>query len=154
MVARKDKIVAGLVRGIGGLFKAHGVSHMAGDAEILDMGRISVRGKDGAHEIISADKIIIATGSRPAQIPAFPIDGKKIISSEQAVHLKNLPKRVLIVGAGVIGCEFACLYRELGAEVTMVELLDRVLPLGDEDVSNSWRANSESKKSRCAWARR
>ena len=114
MVERKDKIVAGLVRGIGGLFKAHGVDHMAGDAEILDMGRISVRGKDGEHEIISADKIIIATGSRPAQIPAFPIDGKKIISSEQAVHLKNLPKRVLIVGAGVIGCEFACLYRELG----------------------------------------
>ena len=93
MVERKDKIVAGLVRGIGGLFKAHGVDHMAGDAEILDMGRISVRGKDGTHEIISADKIIIATGSRPAQIPAFPIDGKKIISSEQAVHLKKLPEK-------------------------------------------------------------
>lgn len=135
MVERKDKIVAGLVKGIGGLFKAHGVDHMAGEAEILEMGRISVRGEDGEHEVVEADKIIIATGSRPAQIPAFPIDGEKIISSEQAVHLKNLPKRVLIVGAGVIGCEFACLYRELGAEVTMVELLDRVLPLGDEDVS-------------------
>ena len=94
-----------------------------------------MRGKDGDHEIVEADKIIIATGSRPAQIPAFPIDGERIISSEQAVHLKKLPDKVLIVGAGVIGCEFACLYRELGAEVTMVELLDRVLPLGDEDVS-------------------
>ena len=100
MVERKDKIVAGLVRGIGGLFKAHGVDHMAGDAEILDMGRISVRGKDGTHEIISADKIIIATGSRPAQIPAFPIDGKKIISSEQAVHLKKLPERSAHRGRG------------------------------------------------------
>ncbi len=135
MVERKDKIVAGLVKGIGGLFKAHGVDHMAGDAEILEMGKISVLGKDGEYEVVEAGKIIIATGSRPAQIPAFPIDGEKIISSEQAVHLKNLPERVLIVGAGVIGCEFACLYRELGAEVTMVELLGRVLPLGDEDVS-------------------
>ncbi len=135
MVERKDKIVAGLVKGIGGLFKAHGVAHMAGEAEILEMGKISVLGKDGEYEVVEASKIIIATGSRPAQIPAFPIDGEKIISSEQAVHLKSLPERVLIVGAGVIGCEFACLYRELGAEVTMVELLDRVLPLGDEDVS-------------------
>ncbi len=135
MVERKDKIVAGLVKGIGGLFRAHGVDHMAGDAEILEMGKISVRGKEGEHEIVEASKIIICTGSRPAQIPAFPIDGNKIISSEQAVHLKYLPERLLIVGAGVIGCEFACLYRELGAEVVMVELLDRVLPLGDEDVS-------------------
>ena len=135
MVERKDKIVSGLVRGIGGLFKAHGVDHMAGDAEILEMGKISVRGKEGEHQVIEAGKIIICTGSRPAQIPAFPIDGNHIISSEQAVHLKKLPERVLIVGAGVIGCEFACLYRELGAEVTMVELLDRVLPHGDEDVS-------------------
>lgn len=135
MVERKDKIVAGLVKGIGGLFKAHGVDHMAGEAEILEMGKISVLGKDGEYEVVEADKIIIATGSRPAQIPAFPIDGEKVISSEQAVHLKKLPEKVLIVGAGVIGCEFACMYRELGAEVTMVELLDRVLPLGDEDVS-------------------
>jgi len=84
---------------------------------------------------VRTEKILIATGSRPAQIPAFPIDGKRIISSDQAVHLKELPKRLLIVGAGVIGCEFACLYRELGAEVEVVELLDRVLPLGDADVS-------------------
>ncbi len=135
MVERKDRIVAGLVRGIGRLLRTHGVDHIAGDAEILERHRISVRGKDGTQVSVEADKIIVATGSRPAQIPAFPIDGQRIISSEQAVHLKELPERVLIVGAGVIGCEFACLYRELGAEVTMVELLDRILPVGDEDVS-------------------
>ena len=135
MVARKDRIVAGLVKGIGGLFRAHGVSHVAGEAEIPEPGKILVRRSGGAREEISAGKIIIATGSRPAQTPAFPIDGERVISSEQAVHMKTLPGRLLIVGAGVIGCEFACLYRELGAEVTLVELLDRVLPLGDEDVS-------------------
>ncbi len=135
MVERKDRIVAGLVRGIGALFKAHGVEHLVGDAEITGPGKIAVRGAEGARQEVAAEKIILATGSRPAQIPAFPIDGERVISSEQAVHLKTLPARVLIVGAGVIGCEFACLYKELGAEVTMVELLERVLPLGDEDVS-------------------
>lgn len=135
MVARKDGIVAGLVKGIGALFRAHGVRHVAGEAEISAPGEILVRRRDGAREEISARKIIIATGSRPAQIPALPIDGERVISSEQAVHMKRLPARLLIVGAGVIGCEFACLYRELGAEVALVEALDRVLPLGDEDVS-------------------
>ncbi len=135
MVARKDRIVAGLVRGIGGLLRAHRVRHVAGAAEILETGKILVKKGDGTRETVSASKIIIATGSRPAQMPAFPIDGERIISSDQAVHMKALPERLLIVGAGVIGCEFACLFRELGADVTVVELLDRVLPLGDADVS-------------------
>ena len=135
MVERKDKIVEGLVNGIAGLFKAHKVDHLAGEAAIEGPGLIRVKLKAGGEEEVRAEKILIATGSRPAQIPAFPIDGKHIISSDQAVRLKELPKRLLIVGAGVIGCEFGCLYRELGAEVTMVELLDHALPLGDADVS-------------------
>jgi dihydrolipoamide dehydrogenase len=135
MIDRKDKIVAGLVRGIGGLFKAHRVDHLAGEASIEEAGRIRIRLKEGGEEEIRADKILISTGSRPAQIPVFPIDGKRIISSDQAVHLKELPGRLLIIGAGAIGCEFACFYRELGVDVTVVELLDRALPLGDEDVS-------------------
>ncbi len=154
MVARKDEIVARLGRGIDALLRARGVCRVAGEAEILDTGRISVKKEGGEREVVSADKIILATGSRPAQVPAFPIDGERIISSEQAVHLKALPMRVLIVGAGVIGCEFACLYRELGAEVTMVELLDRVLPLGDVDVSRLMaREFRKQKIAVCARAR-
>jgi dihydrolipoamide dehydrogenase len=135
LIERKDKIVEGLVNGIAGLLKAHKADHLAGEAVIEGPGQIRVRLKAGGEAEVQAANILIATGSRPAQIPAFPIDGKHIISSDQAVRLKELPRRLLIVGAGVIGCEFGCLYRELGAEVTMVELLDRALPLGDADVS-------------------
>lgn len=135
MIEQKDKIVASLVKGIGGLFKVHKVDHVAGEAIITGPGQVEVALAGGGTETVRADKLLIATGSRPAQIPAFPIDGERIFSSDQAVHLKELPGRLLIIGAGAIGCEFACLYRTLGAEVTIVELLDRALPLGDEDVS-------------------
>ncbi len=135
MVEQKDKIVASLVKGVTGLLKAHKVDHLAGEAVIAGPGEIRVALSAGGEAEVRAAKILIATGSRPAQIPAFPIDGERIISSDQAVHLKELPGRILIVGAGAIGCEFACLYRELGAEVEVVELLDRALPLGDADVS-------------------
>ncbi len=135
MVERKDKIVQGLVNGIGGLFKANKVDHRIGSATIEEGGAVRVRLAGGGEETIGAEKTLICTGSRPAQIPAFPIDGERIISSDQAVHLKNLPGRILIIGAGAIGCEFACFYREMGAEVTVVELMERALPLGDADVS-------------------
>ncbi|MEK6709523.1 MAG: dihydrolipoyl dehydrogenase, partial [Nitrospinota bacterium] len=135
LIERKDKIVEGLVAGIGGLLRAHKVDHLPGEAVIEGPGQLRVRLKAGGEAEVRAERILIATGSRPAQIPAFPIDGTRIISSDQAVRLKELPRRLLIVGAGAIGCEFACLYRELGAEVTVVELLDRALPLGDADVS-------------------
>ena len=135
IVERKDKIVKGLVNGIGGLFKANKVDHRIGSATIEEGGAVRVRLAGGGEETIGAEKTLICTGSRPAQIPAFPIDGERIISSDQAVHLKNLPGRILIIGAGAIGCEFACFYREMGAEVTVVELMERALPLGDADVS-------------------
>ena len=147
MVARKDKIVAGLVRGIGGLFKAHGVDHMAGDAEILDMGRISVRGKDGTHEILSADKIIIATGSRPAQIPAFPIDGKKIISSEQAVHLKKLPERGCSSSAQALsGVSSPVCIESWAPRSPWWNYSTASCRLGMRTFPSSWRVNSENRK--------
>lgn len=135
MIEKKDKIVAGLVKGIAGLIKAHGVDHLEGEAILEGDGKIRVHLIQGGESVIQAKKILIATGSRPAQIPAFPLDGDRIISSDQAVNLKKLPRRLLIIGAGAIGCEFACFYRELGVDVTVVELLERALPLGDQDVS-------------------
>lgn len=84
---------------------------------------------------ISTDKIVLATGSRPAAPKAFPIDGKKVITSDEALQLASLPKSVLIVGGGYIGAEFASFLHAFGVEVTVVEALDRLLPLQDEDVS-------------------
>ncbi|MFQ5895903.1 MAG: dihydrolipoyl dehydrogenase, partial [Nitrospinota bacterium] len=137
MVERKDKVVAALARGIESLFKSHGVDHIRGQGALLDRGRIRVEAPEGLALEVEGEKVLIATGSRPAPLPAFPIDGERILSSDQAVHLRELPPSLLIIGAGAIGCEFAFLYRELGADVTVVELLERALPQGDEDVSRT-----------------
>jgi dihydrolipoamide dehydrogenase len=79
--------------------------------------------------------MIIATGSRPAQIPIFPFDGEHILSSDDALNIKNIPKSLIIIGAGVIGCEFACIFKELGTEVTMVEMMPRAVSTEDPEIS-------------------
>jgi len=135
MVARKDKIVELQVKGIRGLFQSFGVTLISGEGSLLGPGRLSVKRPDGGKEEISASKIIIATGSRPASLPNLTLDGERIISSTEALALTQIPRSILIVGAGVIGCEFAFLFSRLGSQVTMVEMLPRALPNEDEDVS-------------------
>lgn len=135
MMARKDRIVAGLVKGIEGLFKSHGVARIEGRGALKSAGRIQVEGPDGKTSEVSADKVLLATGSRPAQIPSFPTDGKDILTSDDAVALKEVPESLLIVGAGIVGCEFAFLFSALGSEVTVLEMLPRALPTEDEDVA-------------------
>jgi dihydrolipoamide dehydrogenase len=135
MVARKDKIVELQVKGIKGLFQSSGVTLISGEGSLLGEGRLSVKRPDGGKEEISASKIIIATGSRPASLPNLTLDGERIISSTEALALTQIPRSILIVGAGVIGCEFAFLFSRLGSQVTMVEMLPRALPNEDQDVS-------------------
>ena len=135
IVARKDKIVDLQVKGIKGLFQSSGVALVPGEGSILGPGRILVRKKEGGQEELAAKKIIIATGSRPADLPGLTLNGQTIISSTEALSLTQVPRSLLIVGAGVIGCEFAFLFNSLGAEVSMVELLPHALPLEDEDIS-------------------
>ena len=135
VIERKDKIVSNLVKGVESLLKSNGVDHVRGHARFLSPTAIEVASSDGSSETLEAASSIIATGSRPASIPAFPLDGEKIISSDDAVHLKELPSHLFIIGAGIIGCEFAFLYNELGSRVTMVEMLDRALPFEDTETS-------------------
>ena len=97
---------------------------------------------------MEADAIIIATGSRPAQIPIFPFDGRNILSSTEALELTEIPKSLLIVGAGVIGSEFACIYRELGTEVTVVEMLPRAVATEDHEISELLEREMKKKKIR------
>ncbi len=144
MLARKDKIVNGLVGGIGGLFKSHGVDHIIGAGKITGKNEVTVTDEDGQETKIKTDNIIVATGSRAASIPSFPIDGKRILTSDHLLQLENLPKSILIIGAGVIGCEWACMLSMLDVEVTMVEMLDHALPL--EDVDSSKLFERELKK--------
>ena len=135
MRARKDKIVDSLVRGIGQLFKSHGVDHYDGHGRISGKNQVTVTDDNGSERHLSADNIIVATGSRAISIPAFPVDGKRILNSDHLLELEHLPKSILIIGAGVIGCEWACMLSLLDVEVTVVEMLDHALPMEDEDVS-------------------
>ncbi len=135
MVARKNKVVSNLVKGITTLFKAWNIEHVEGTGELIDARTIRIMKKEGAETQLVADGLIIATGSSWPNLPLFPIDGSQIITSKQALDLVTIPASLLIVGGGVEGCEFASLYSGLGTKVTMVELLPRVLPLEDDEIS-------------------
>jgi dihydrolipoamide dehydrogenase len=146
IIERKNKVVSTQVKGIRGLFKSWGVVLKEGRGVLTSAREINVTMKDGGREKVEADRIIIATGSRPARIPTFPFDGKKIISSNEAINLTDIPKSLLIIGAGVIGCEFACIYRELGSEVTMIEMLPRAVATEDYEISDLLEKELKKKK--------
>jgi len=146
MVARKDKIVSELVSGIGHLFKSHAVTQISGVGKFKDRNHLLVEDVDGKETIIEAGKIIIATGSRPLNIPAFPFDGETVVSSNELINLPKIPQSITIIGGGVIGCEFACLLCELGSTVTIVEMLPHLLPLEDIDTSKTMEREMKKKR--------
>lgn len=136
MVARKNKVVEGLVKGIATLFKTWQIEHLEGTGELLDERTIRVSRRDGGEATVQADAVILATGSSWPNLPLFPIDGKQIITSKEALDLTIIPAGLLIIGGGVEGCEFASLYSGLGTQVTLVELMPRILPLEDEEIAS------------------
>ena len=96
---------------------------------------VEVTGADGRRQTLAADRVMIATGARPRQIPGLPFDREVILTSREAMLLPEVPKSLLIVGAGAIGVEFAYMYRVFGAKVTLVEMLDHILPVEDDEVA-------------------
>jgi len=135
MLARKDKVVSTMVGGIGGLFKSHGVKHYNGYGRLDGTDKVVVVDENNMETAIGAKNIILATGSRAMNIPIFPVDGSRILTSDHLLQMESLPKSMLIVGAGVIGCEWAFMLSMLDVEVTMVEMLDHALPIEDEGSS-------------------
>ena len=131
-VKRSRQVVARNTRGVAYLLRKSQVDHLEGTGRLLGNGVIQIfpEGQE-----ITAKNIIIATGARPRTIPPLPIDGDKIITSRESVVLEQLPSSILIVGGGAIGVEFAYLYRMYGVEVTVVELLPRLVPNEDQDIS-------------------
>ncbi|HAK88230.1 MAG TPA: dihydrolipoyl dehydrogenase, partial [Nitrospiraceae bacterium] len=146
IIERKNKVISVQVKGIRSLFKSWGVNLIEGRGMMLTPEKVEVQKKDNTVEIIETDKIIIATGSRPAQIPIFPFDGEHIMSSDDAMNVKSIPKSLIIIGAGVIGCEFACIFRELGTEVTMVEMVSRAVSTEDPEISEVLEKELKKKK--------
>lgn len=146
IMERKDRIVSTQVKGIRSLFKVRNIRLVEGRGELAGGLKVKVRRKDGGEETIEGDRIIIATGSSPATIPAFPVDGVNILSSDDVWKLSEIPKSMVIIGAGVIGTEFACIFRELGTEITMVELLSRALSTEDEEISEIMEKELKKKK--------
>ena len=132
---RKDKVIATQVKGIRALFKSWGVTCITGRGSLLSEDAVRLVQSDGTTQDILSDKIIIATGSRPAALPGITPDGQTILTSDDAVQMKRVPKSILIIGAGAIGCEFAFIYRAFGADVTVVELMSHALPAADAEIS-------------------
>jgi len=134
-VERKDGIVEKLVGGVAGLLKGNGVEVFRGTGFLEGTGKVRVTKADGEAETIAAGAVIIATGSEPALIPAFNIDGKNVITSTEALNLTSVPESMLIIGGGVMGCEFATIFSAFGTDCIVVELLDSILTTEDRMVS-------------------
>ncbi|HTL29827.1 MAG TPA: dihydrolipoyl dehydrogenase [Tepidisphaeraceae bacterium] len=134
MVARSRAIAEKLSKGIAHLFKKYEVKSEVGTGQVLGPHKVKINGKEGSKEVTARD-IIIATGAKTTQLPGMPFDGEKIITSREAMILQQQPKRMAIIGAGAIGCEFADFYNAVGTEVTIIEMMDHLLPIEDEDVS-------------------
>ncbi|MGE3105197.1 MAG: dihydrolipoyl dehydrogenase [Lysobacterales bacterium] len=135
MVGRKDKIVKQFTGGIGMLFKANKVTSIAGVARLLPERVVEVKGHDGSQQQLQASNVILAPGSLPVELPFARFDGKYIVDNAGALDFTEVPKRLGVIGAGVIGLELGSVWRRLGAEVTIIEALPDFLPAADADAA-------------------
>lgn len=137
MVKRSRDVAAGMSKGIQFLFKKNKIDHIAGVGKLKKGGKVEVTNAEGKKEDHEAKNIIVATGGRSRELPSMKIDGKKIIGYREAMVLDKQPKKMLVVGSGAIGVEFAYFYNSIGTEVTIVEFLPRIVPVEDEEVSKA-----------------
>jgi dihydrolipoamide dehydrogenase len=135
MLARKDKVVKDLTKGITFLFDKNDIEWIEGEGRILEPGRVRVTDGKGQHSTLTAQSIVIATGSESTPLPGVEIDEQRIVTSTGALTLKSVPKHLVVIGAGYIGLELGSVWRRLGAEVTVVEFLDRITPGMDGEIA-------------------
>ena len=134
VVDHKDKVVGMLRQGVGALLKKSKIAVRHGHGRLLDPHTVEVTDADGTASRFTAEHIILATGSKPRELRPMPFDGERVLSSSDLLDLRALPQRMLVVGGGVIGCELASLYADFGTTVTVVEMLDTLLPNFDADL--------------------
>ncbi|MEJ2292376.1 MAG: dihydrolipoyl dehydrogenase [Deinococcales bacterium] len=140
MNAWKDSVVKKMTGGVGLLFKGNKITLLEGEGAFVDAHTLKV-----GEKTVTAERFIVATGSRPIQIPGFEFDGERIIDSTGALSVTEVPKRFLAIGGSAIGLEFSDVYSALGSEVTVVEMMDRIVPLGDADASKELHKALEKK---------
>lgn len=134
LLKRKETVVGMLTKGVEGLLKKNKVTRYAGHGRLAGPGKVMVEGKDGVTEL-EAKHILIATGSKSAPLPGVALDGDRIGTSTEALSFATVPKHLVVIGAGYIGLELGCVWRRLGAEVTVLEFLDRILPGMDREIA-------------------
>jgi len=131
----KDEAVDGNVKGVDFLLKKNKIDSVHGTGKILGTGKVEVKGADGKTQTLETKSIVIATGSDVAKLRGVDVDGKRIVTSDQAIALDKVPGKLLVIGAGVIGLELGSVWRRVGAQITVVEFLDRILPGMDAEVA-------------------
>ncbi|WP_417457126.1 dihydrolipoyl dehydrogenase [Kordiimonas sp.] len=135
IVKRSRGVASQMNGGIKSLLKKNKVTHIEGEAKVAGQGKLTVKGKDGKNTELTAKEIIIATGARARELPHLKADGELIWTYKHALTPNVMPKKLLVIGSGAIGIEFASFFNELGSDVTVVEMMDRVLPVEDADIS-------------------
>jgi dihydrolipoamide dehydrogenase len=139
MMSRKDKVVTDLTKGVEFLFKKYKVTYIKGTGRLLGNGRVEVLAAPGSGETYSAKHIVIATGSEPMPLPGIEIDEKKVVTSTGALALEKVPGHMVVIGGGVIGLELGSVWRRLGAQVTVVEFLDKIVPTMDGEIGQQFQ---------------
>jgi dihydrolipoamide dehydrogenase len=139
MMAQKAESVEALTKGVEFLMKKNKVDYIKGWGRIDGPGKVVVKAEDGTETVLETKNIVIATGSEPTPLPGVTVDNKRIVDSTGALSLPEAPKSLIVVGAGVIGLELGSVWKRLGAEVTVVEFLDRILPGTDTEVANAFQ---------------
>jgi dihydrolipoamide dehydrogenase len=150
IMARSRKVVDVQEKGIRSLFKKNKVEHLEGEARLLGDGKVAVRTPDGAEITHQAKHILLATGARARPLPGMTFDGEKILDYRAALALKKLPKKLVVIGAGAIGVEFASFFATLGTEITLVEFLPQLVPAEDEEVAKHLLASFKKRKIQCS----
>lgn len=135
MHARKDKVVKELTGGVGFLFKKYGVTPVYGAAKLLPGNKVEVAGDDGKTTTLEAKNVLLATGSESVELPFLKYDGKVVVSSTEALNFDPVPKHLIVVGGGYIGLELGSVWKRLGAKVTVVEFLPRILSISDGEIA-------------------
>src|SRR6056300_743506 len=139
MLKRKDTIVGNLTGGIGGLFKTNGVTHLAGTGKLLANKQVEFTDHEGKTDVLDATHVIIATGSVPVNIPPAPLTDDLIVDSTGALEFTSVPKKLGVIGGGVIGLELGSVWNRLGSEVTIFEALDDFLAVADQQIAKESR---------------